>query len=266
LRWGRGLALSLSLALSGAAAEKKVDVHKLLEGGWVISAVGERSKPGVRLDSFSSDHLLITYDGVKREFSGRIFGFPIVESRMAAARLGDQIVFTLTYADGRDRVQVHWYGDLSKDGTRITDGKFSCLPASGTFTAVKQGTETREDPRAADAVPEEAQGFRGAIVGEVLHRGEKAAIVKVVTVKRTATESTARRAEALVGQRVAVVLPESREPGQLATLEYIQIFFKKLALGGKETFIVINNGEATLALDDLTTEQLKLAERIAQMQ
>lgn len=245
------------------AAEKKVDVHKLIEGGWVISAVSDRSKPGVRLESFSSDHMLVTYDGVKRQFTGQIFGFPIVESKMAMAQLGDRITFTLTYAEGRERMQVLWFGTLSKDGTRITEGKFSCLPASGTFTAVKQGTETHEDPRAADAVPEEAQGFCGAIVGEVLHRGEKAAIIKVVAIKRTATESTARRADALVGQRIAVVLPESRQPGQLATIEYIQIFFKKLALGGKETFIVTNNGEATLALDDLTTEQLKLAERVA---
>ncbi len=120
------------------AAGKK---ESALAGEWKITCVGKQGNMGQKAAAMSQSFVLTFNEkAVKgKAIEGKPFGFDIVSSRYTEAKPGGNVSFTTTYKK-MSNVPINWHGKLSEDGTQITDGKFSFMLGSGTFTAEKKSS------------------------------------------------------------------------------------------------------------------------------
>ena len=109
-----------------------------MPGEWKITCVGKQGSMGQKAEAMSgSFKLTFNEKAVKgKMIEGKPFGFAIVSSHYSNAKPGDNVSFTTTYKM-MSNVPISWRGKLSEDGAKITDGKFSFMLGSGTFTAEK---------------------------------------------------------------------------------------------------------------------------------
>ncbi|MBI2193462.1 MAG: hypothetical protein HYU36_15915 [Planctomycetes bacterium] len=121
----------------------------VLEGKWTFSTEGERIEGRRDVDRLNRKVRLTFEKGEKGGMVvvGEPFGFPIIESNISTVTLGGKISFKTTYRVKGQPVPIKWEGKLNREGTEITDGKFSFILGTGTFTAVKA---TGDDKKAED--------------------------------------------------------------------------------------------------------------------
>ena len=131
----------------GLAPKKKTKVsrYRVMAGQWTVETVGEKVRHGGRAESFTRKQEL-TFNAKAKEFSGSPFGWKISDSRLLRAQPGGRVAFTTEYelARGHD-FAIKWRGKLSEDGTKITEGTFSCEMGSGTFTAEKKVADEKKE-------------------------------------------------------------------------------------------------------------------------
>lgn len=141
--------LSMSLCLialaMGAVAAPATDAGKTpanvrhpAQGEWKITTVGKQGNMGQKVEALNQSFTL-TFNEKNvsgRMIEGKPFGFPVVTSHYSTAKPGGPVTFVTTYKM-MSIIPINWHGKLSEDGTKITDGKFSFMLGSGTFTATK---------------------------------------------------------------------------------------------------------------------------------
>jgi len=129
-------AVGLQAAEKTAAASK--DKVAPMPGEWKITCVGKQGSYGQKAEAMSQSFVLtFSEKAVKgKAIDGKPFGFVLVSSRCSEAKPGGNVNFVTTYKM-MSNVPINWHGKLSEDGTKITDGKFSFMLGSGTFTAEK---------------------------------------------------------------------------------------------------------------------------------
>lgn len=135
--------IALTIGTVAAAPETTADktpanVRHPTAGGWKITTVGKQGNMGQKVEALNQSFMLTfnekTVSG--RMIEGKPFGFPIVTSHYSATKPGGPVSFVTSYKMV-SIVPITWHGKLSEDGTKITDGKFSFMLGSGTFTAAK---------------------------------------------------------------------------------------------------------------------------------
>jgi len=140
--------MSALVAVASLAAEKSAsskDKTSPLVGEWKITTVGKQGGMNTKAEALSMN-LALTFNekAVKgKMIEGKPFGFAIVSSHYSDAKPGGNVTFTTTYKM-MSNVPISWHGKLSEDGTKITDGKFSFMLGSGTFTAEKAGGDAKK--------------------------------------------------------------------------------------------------------------------------
>jgi len=135
------LAVAL-VAVGLQAAEKEVaakDKSAPMPGEWKFTCVGKQGNYNQKAEALSQSFVLTFNEKVVKGkgIEGKPFGFALVSSRCSEAKPGGNVSFVTTYKM-MSNVPISWHGKLSEDGTKITDGKFSFMLGSGTFTAEKQ--------------------------------------------------------------------------------------------------------------------------------
>lgn len=134
--------LAVALAAAGLqAAEKEAasrDKSSPMTGEWKLTCVGKQGNYNQKAEALSQSFpLTFNEKAVKgKGIEGKPFGFALVSSRCSEAKPGGNVSFVTTYKM-MSNVPISWHGKLSEDGTKITDGKFSFMLGSGTFTAEK---------------------------------------------------------------------------------------------------------------------------------
>ena len=142
--------LAVALATVGLQAADKAAASKdktaPLPGEWKITTIGKQGSYGQKAEALSSSFVLTFNEkAVKgKMIEGKPFGFAIVSSHYSEAKPGGNVTFTTTYKM-MSNVPISWHGKLSEDGTKITDGKFSFMLGSGTFTAEKAGAAKKAE-------------------------------------------------------------------------------------------------------------------------
>ena len=134
------------VAVASLAAEKSATSKTSpLAGAWKITTVGKQGGMNTKAEALSQT-IALTFNekAVKgKMIEGKPFGFAIVSSHYSDAKPGGNVTFTTTYKM-MSNVPIGWHGKLSEDGTKITDGKFSFMLGSGTFTAEKAGSDAKK--------------------------------------------------------------------------------------------------------------------------
>ena len=137
------------MAVACLAADKAATAKEKtapLPGEWKITTVGKQGSMGQKAEALSQN-IVLTFNekAVKgKMIEGKPFGFAIVSSHYSEAKPGGNVTFTTTYKM-MSNVPISWHGKLSEDGTKITDGKFSFMLGSGTFTAEKVGGDKKAE-------------------------------------------------------------------------------------------------------------------------
>lgn len=111
------------------------DKFEIMKGTWEIQTVGKQGKIQ-KPEAFNGKHT-IEFDGKK--FHGKPFGWEISTSSLSRAEKGGEVTFTFNYKIQGGNYPLTWKGKLNSEGTEITEGKFTMVPGSGTFTAKKVG-------------------------------------------------------------------------------------------------------------------------------
>jgi hypothetical protein len=142
---GRSLSIGLlavALAAVGLSAAENAATPKEkaapMTGEWKLTCVGKQGNMNQKAEALSQGFVLTFHEKpVKgKGIEGKPFGFALVSSRCSEAKPGGNVSFVTTYKM-MSNVPINWHGKLSEDGTQITDGKFSFMLGSGTFTAEK---------------------------------------------------------------------------------------------------------------------------------
>jgi hypothetical protein len=137
-----GLLAVMLAAVGLQAAEKVAPASKEkaapMPGEWKITCVGKQGNMGQKAEAMNQSFMLtFLAKPVKgKGIEGKPFGFAILNSHYSETKPGGNISFTTTYKM-MSNVPISWRGKLSEDGTQITDGKYSFMLGSGTFTAEK---------------------------------------------------------------------------------------------------------------------------------
>lgn len=114
------------------------------------------------------------------------------------------------------------------------------------FLALSVGVVT-----AASSLPDGARGFAGMVGGKVLAKGAGQITIEVTAIVKSWKHSRAEKPEALVGQKVAVMVKPGlyeRKPGYLAR---VQAFFDGLKAGDSATFDVKDGEDGSLTFLEL---------------
>lgn len=127
-------------AVDKPATGKPKDKDALMAGTWKITCVGKKGNYGQKAEDLSQSFLLTFSEkpAKGKAIEGKPFGFEISSSKLGGATPGGSVSFTTNYKRGSSPFSIDWKGKLIEDGTKITDGKFSLMIGSGTFTAEKQ--------------------------------------------------------------------------------------------------------------------------------
>ena len=132
-----------ALAISAVAATPS-NVRHPTPGEWKITTVGKQGNMGQKVEGLSQSFILTFSEKPVsgKMIEGKPFGFAIVSSRCSEAKPGGNVSFVTSYKM-MSIIPINWHGKLSEDGTKITDGKFSFMLGSGTFTADKVGSTAK---------------------------------------------------------------------------------------------------------------------------
>ena len=126
--------------------------EKVMAGTWTITTQGQQGlngyttqscvtcHPGQSFKSLTNKKFILNFHDDKTSsipITGTPLGFTTVKAEINAAQKNGEVRFRTGTKSGQDYRYIDWKGTLSPDGTQITDGKFSFLFGTGTFTAVK---------------------------------------------------------------------------------------------------------------------------------
>ncbi len=144
--------LSMFLFLDGKilAGDAKDNKNDVMAGTWKVSTKATKVNSGGQdISVFTQTRDLVFYDKDERkkkkmDISGSPFGFEIIKSDVQSASKDGKVKFKTSYHVVCD-IAIDWEGTLNKEGNKITDGKFSFMLASGTFTAEKVEAEKAKD-------------------------------------------------------------------------------------------------------------------------
>ena len=114
--------------------------EKVMAGVWNITTVGKQGQSGWSTQSLNQKIPLTFHDhstSTTPMITGTPFGFTTVKASISTAQTNGPVQFKTGTKVGPAYYFIDWKGTLSPDGTQITDGKFSFMYGTGTFTAVK---------------------------------------------------------------------------------------------------------------------------------
>ena len=124
-------------AADNATASK--EKGSLLQGTWKVTTVGIHGEHGQSTQGLCASFVLTFNENSAQDqaIEGKPFGLDLSRSNVGGAKAGGAVSFSASYKRGLGTHNMHWAGKLSKDGTQLTDGKFSFDLGAGTFTAEK---------------------------------------------------------------------------------------------------------------------------------